>query len=156
MSNLSVKETEGSVSFKAGAVIFLQGKSSRYLYLVKSGEVRLVKLNGQHLNAFALRKAGDILNEVSVLTSTPQQFTAIAKTNTELVLVDQKDILSVIKNGPTWIPDIFKTLCERLQSTQEMIEEHNLMAGEKDASLIISKEDEKKYIEAMSAFSLKS
>jgi CRP-like cAMP-binding protein len=142
------------VSFKAGSVIFAQGKASKYLYLVKRGEVRLMKFSGQHLNAFALCKPGDILNEISVLTNQPQQYTAIAKTDVEVVLVEQKDILNAIKSSPTWIPDIFKTLCERLEATQELIEAHNLMSGEKDASLIISKEDEKKYLEALAAFNV--
>ncbi len=156
MSNLSVNAAERPVVYKAGAVIFAQGKSSKHLYLVKSGKVRLIKFSGQRLNAFELCEAGSILNEVSVLMNEPNQFAAIAKTDAELLLVEQKDISSVIKGSPSWIPDIFKTLCERLKATQEMIEEHNLLAGEKDPSLIISKEDEKKYIEALAAFNSKS
>lgn len=156
MSNLSVNTAERPVVFRAGAVIFTQGKSSKHLYLVKSGQVRLMKFNGQRLYAFELCEAGSILNEVSVLMNEPNQFVAIAKTDTELILVEQKDISNIIKGGPSWIPDIFKTLCERLKATQEMIEEHNLSVGEKDPSLIISKEDEKKYIEALAAFNSKS
>lgn len=149
MSNLSGTDTP--ILFKAGTVIFAQGKSSKYLYLVKRGEVRLVKFKGQNLSAIQLCTERDILNEVAILTNKPNELTAIAKTDVELVLVDQKDIQSVIKKSPSWIPEIFETLCERLKHTQEMIEEHNL-ATEKDPRLVISKDDEKKYIQALADF----
>ncbi len=152
MSNLSAnKGTDAPILFKAGTVIFAQGKPSKYLYLVKKGEVRLIKFKGQNLSVIQLCGERDILNEVAILTNKPNELTAVAKTDVELVLVDQKDVISVIKSSPSWVPEIFETLCERLKHTQEMIEEHNL-ATEKDPRLLISKEDEKKYIQALADF----
>jgi CRP-like cAMP-binding protein len=152
MSNLSEnKGIDAPVMFKAGTVIFGQGKSSKYLYLVKKGEVILLKVKAQKLSAIELCETRDILNEVAILTSKPNDLTAIAKTDVELVLIDQKDVLAVIQNSPTWVPDIFETLCERLQNTQEMIEEHNL-AVEKDPRLLLSKEDERKYLQAITEY----
>lgn len=152
MSNLSAnKETDTPIVFKAGTVIFAQGKTSKYLYLVKKGEVRLMKMKGHNLNVIQLCGEKDILNEVAILTNKPNDLTAIAKTDVELVLVDKKEILSVINNSPKWIPDIFETLCERLKHTQDMINEHNL-DQEKDARLLLNKEDERKYLEALGNF----
>ena len=152
MSNISAnKGVDAPIHFKAGTVIFAQGTKPKYLYLVKKGEVRLIKAKGQNLSAIELCGEKQILNEVAILTNAPSEFAAIAKTDVELVLVEQKDILSVIKNSPKWVPEIFETLCERLKHTQEMIEEHNL-ASEKDPRLVISKDDEKKYLQALLDF----
>ena len=152
MSNLSAgKGTDAPILFKAGTVIFAQGKTSKYLYLVKKGEVRLLKSKGHGLNVIQVCGEKEILNEVAVLTNKPNDLTAIAKTDVELVLVDQKEILSVMKNSPKWIPDIFETLCERLKMTQDMINEHNL-DQEKDPRLLLSKEDEGKYLTALNNF----
>ena len=154
MNDLSLgKEAKGTITFKAGAIIFAEGKPAKYLYLIKKGNVQLVKSQTQHLTVIGFCSDGDILNEIGVLTNTPQEYSAIAKTDTELVLIEQKDILSVINSGPSWIPDIFKTLCERLKATEEMIQEHSL--GEKDKTLVISKEDEKKYMEALMVYNTK-
>ena len=150
MNNLS-KGVDAPVLYKAGTIIFAQGRPSKYLYLVKRGEVRLVKFKGNSLTCIELCSEKEILNEVAILTNKPNELTAIAKTDVELVLVDQKDILSVIKNSPTWIPEIFETLCERLKHTQEMIEEHNL-AAEKDPRLLLNKDEEKKYLQALADF----
>ncbi|MBC7427227.1 MAG: cyclic nucleotide-binding domain-containing protein [Bacteriovorax sp.] len=150
MSNIS-KGTDAPIMFKAGTVIFAQGKPSKYLYLVRRGEVRLVKFKGNSLTGIQLCGEREILNEVAILTSKPNELTAIAKTDVELVLVDQKDVLSVIKNSPSWIPEIFETLCERLKHVQDMIEEHNL-SSDKDPRLLINKDEEKNYIQALADF----
>lgn len=151
MSNLSKETTDEPVIYKAGTVIFAQGRSSKYLYLVKRGEVRLVKFKGSSLTGIQICGEREILNEVAILTNKPNELTAIAQTDVELVLVDQKDVLGVIKNSPAWIPEIFETLCERLKLTQNMIEEHNLSA-EKDPRLMINKDEEKKYLQALAEF----
>ena len=119
MSNLSdSKGVDAPVMFKAGTVIFGQGKTSKYLYLVKKGEVILLKTQGQKMSVIDYCEERDILNEVAILTQKPNDLTAIAKTDVELVLIDQKDVLNAINASPSWIPDIFATLCERLQNTQ--------------------------------------
>ena len=149
MSNLSVgKGVDAPIMYKAGSVIFGEKQASKYLYILKKGEIRLVKSKAQHLTVIKLCKEKEILNEESVLTAKPTEFAAIAKTDVELVLVDQKDILSVIKGGPSWIPEIFETLCERLKSTQDIIEEHNLTA-DKGKDMLLTKEEEKKYLAAL-------
>ena len=156
MSNSSAtKSTDLPLKFKAGSIIFGQGKISKFLYLVKKGEVRLVKFNGNSLTAIELCVAKDILNEVAILTNKPNELTAIAKTDVELVVVDHKDIQEVIKKSPEWVSEIFQTLCERLVHTQEMIDEHNL-ATEKDPRLHISKEEEKRYISALAEYNSNS
>lgn len=153
MINLpSGRSTDTPIEFRAGTVIFIEGEVSKYLYILKKGQMRLLKTNGQHLTVIKICNEKEILNEVSVLTSKPTEFTAIAKTNVELVLVEQKDILSVIKSGPTWIPEIFNTLCERLITTLEIIEEHNLMAGERNLDMVLSKEEEAIYLNALSEY----
>jgi CRP-like cAMP-binding protein len=150
MVNLPLgKTTEAPITFKAGTVIFARGEAAKYLYILKKGEIHLLKVNGPHLSVIKLCREKEILNEVSVLTNKPSEFSAIAKTDVELVLVEQKDILSVIKDGPSWIPQIFETLCERLKSTHEIIEEHNLSAGEKNSDMVLTKDEEKGYFNAL-------
>lgn len=153
MINLPLgKTTDAPLSFKAGTVIFAQAEPSKFLYILKKGQVLLLKANGQHLSVIKLCKEKEILNEVSVLTNKPVEFSGIAKTDIELVLIEQKDILSVVKSGPSWMPEIFETLCERLKSTQDIIEEHHLQAGEKNPDLVLSKDDEKRFMNALAEY----
>ena len=143
VNNLSVnKNSDTPIVYRAGSVIFNAGQLTKFLYLVKKGEIRLVKSSGHHLNVLKICREKEILNEVSIITSKPTGYAAIAKSDVELILIDQKDILEVMTSGPEWIPDMFKTLCERLKATQEIIEEHQLLSGELNKDLILSKDEE--------------
>lgn len=153
MVNLPLgKTSDAPLAFKAGTVIFAQGEPSKYLYILKKGEIRILKMNGQHVSVIKVAKEKEILNEVSVLTNKAVEFSAIAKTDVELLLIEQKDILSVVKSRPSWIGEILETLCERLKSTQDIIEEHNL-AGEKNPEMVLSKEEEKRCAAALAEYS---
>jgi len=145
----ATKSIEAPIMHKAGTVIFGQGQNPKYLYIVKKGQVRLLKINGQKLNVIDVCKEKDILNKVSVITNKPTEYAAIAKTDVEIVIIDHKDIQAVIQSGPEWVPQIFETLCERLKSTQDFIEEHQLLSGEKNPDFFLSKEDEKNYFQAL-------
>jgi CRP/FNR family cyclic AMP-dependent transcriptional regulator len=150
MVNLPLgKSTEAPLSFKAGTVVFAEGEESKYLYILKKGEIHLMKTNGSHLLVLKLCKEKEILNEVSVLLKKPVEFSAIAKTDIELVLVEQQDINLVLKGSPKWVPEILETLCERLKATQDIIEEHNLSSGEKKQDTILKKDEEIKYMKAL-------
>lgn len=150
MINLpSGTNTNAPIAFKEGSVIFGEGENSKFLVIVKKGAIRLIKSKGQHLNILKVCKEKEILNEVSILTNKPTAFAAIAKTDVELVLIEKKDIEKVLKNGPGWINAIFETLCERLISTQEIIDEHNLQSGEKEVEMLLNKDDEAKCLNAL-------
>lgn len=153
MINLPLgKSLESPIQFKAGTVLFAEGEMSKYLFIIKTGEVRILKTNGKYLNVVKVCKEKEILNEVDILTQQPSAFSAIAKTDIELVLVDQKDILSVIKGSPSWVPEILDTLCSRLASTLDIINDHNLMAGEKNSEIVLNKDEEQRYQNALQEY----
>ena len=141
MAIVKSRNVDAPILYKSGSIIFAQGRVSKYLYIVKSGEVRLVKFKGNSLTIVQVCKSRDILNEMEILTDAENELTAIAHSECEIVLVEKADIQAVMQSAPNWIPDIFKTLCERLKHTQEIIEEHNLVT-DKNPELLLSKEDE--------------
>lgn len=145
-------QNDGSTFYPAGAVIYNQGDQSQSLYIVKRGEVRLMRFINNHLHVFQICKPGEVLNDISVLTRKPLDHVAITKIETEIVAIPAKDIKNVIDKCPKWIPDIFATLCERLLDSQEIIHEHNLSSGALDKNFILSKEEERKYLDSLEDF----
>jgi CRP-like cAMP-binding protein len=136
----------------ASTVIFKQGKAHKHLYLLKRGEVRLIKDNGQRLLVMRVCRGQEILNEVDILTNKSSEYSAIALSEVELVKIDASDVRQVLKLGPTWIKDLLDTLCERLNHTEELIIEHGLQSTETDKDFVISKQDQEKYREALDKF----
>lgn len=147
-----IKNLDNVNFYKKGTVIFAEGLASKNLYMVKSGNVRLLKFKNNKLLSMGICREKDILNEVSVLTKTKNVISAIAETDVELVLVQEKDIHKVIASGPQWVEELFNTLCERLESVQEVIEEHQMKDSFEDKDLILTKEQEMEYTAAIRSF----
>jgi CRP/FNR family cyclic AMP-dependent transcriptional regulator len=144
-----MNSADAPIFFKANSIIFTPGKYSKFLYLVKSGEVRILKYSNNHLTIVEVCKPGDILNEVSVLMNKPNDYLAISHSDIELVIVSASDISEALKQSPKWIPEIFKTMCDRLRDSEEIILSHNLSTGLTDPKLVLSKEDEIRYLALM-------
>lgn len=143
---------EQPTSYPAGTVIYINGQQSKKLFILKSGKVRLMKMNKDKLHVFQTCKSGDILNEISVLTKTPLDHIAVAQNDCAIVTVEVKDINGVIEKCPKWVPEIFKTLCNRLQDSQDIIHEHNLSSGPIDENFILTKQEEQKLLEAIKTY----
>lgn len=135
----------------AGEIIYLDNKLTSKLYLIKKGEVRLIKIINNHLHVIQVCTVGDIINDVSVLLNKPTDHVAVAYNWVEIVEVDAKDIRSVISKCPKWVPEIFRTLCDRLMDSQEIIHEHNMRSGAFDSKYILSKSEEKDLLEKIAS-----
>ncbi len=152
MGTTLINARDNATFFKKGTVVFTEGKPVKSLYLVKTGTVRLLKYKNSKLISVGICRDKDILNEVSVLSKSNHLFTAITETDTELVLVDAKDISQYLANSPKWVEGIFETLCERLLAVQDVIEEHQMVNPLEDPSLKLTKEQESLYSKLINDF----
>ncbi len=147
------KSDDTSLIIPAGKIIFNEGQKSKYLYLLKRGDVRLIKNHGgKYLTILKNMSSPGILNEISVLTQRPTEFLALAHSEVELILIDQSNITTVLAKSPDWIGAMMSTLCERLKATEDMIAEHNLNNSFMDQSLTLKKEEEARYFKAIEEF----
>jgi CRP-like cAMP-binding protein len=108
-----------NVSFKPGDTVYKQGDPGDALYIIKNGEVSLIKINdiGEDVE-FAKVGSGSFLGELSVLDDGVRELTAVALTDTEmfklpkekLELLKKSDIKVVVKFYLTVIKDINRRL----------------------------------------------
>jgi len=153
MSNtLTSKNLDSVTYFKKGTVIFAEGMPSKNLYIIKSGEVRLLKNKNNKLYTLAICRDKEILNEIAILTNTNNSYSAITEKDTEVVMVSEKDINASITSGPLWIEELLGTLCERLVSVKEVVEEHQLQDTMSDKELIMSREQENEYLNLIQVY----
>lgn len=153
MSNtLTSKNLDSVTYFKKGTVIFAEGMPSKNLYIIKSGEVRLLKNKNNKLYTLAICRDKEILNEIAILTNTNNSYSAITEKDTEIVMVSEKDINASITSGPLWIEELLGTLCERLVSVKEVVEEHQLQDTMSDKELIMSREQENEYLNLIQVY----
>jgi len=104
--------------FLSGTKIFEEGESGDRMYVVKEGEVDL-SVRGKTI---AVIGKGGILGEMAVIDNKPRSATALARTECDLVPIDQKRFLSLVQQNPGFAIEVMKVLVERLRLMDEGIE----------------------------------
>jgi CRP/FNR family cyclic AMP-dependent transcriptional regulator len=85
----------------AEQVLFQTGEPGDALYIVRSGEIELYIKDtaGQKIVLNVVRR-GEMFGELSLLDSGPRSATAIALTDTELLVLDRDDLLLLFQKKP--------------------------------------------------------
>lgn len=105
----------------AGETLFREGDDGDQMYLIKSGKIRIVKeMSKGEEKTLAVLEAGAIFGEMAVLDKRPRSASAIAETDTELIIVNRDVFLRKINENP-FIKYVISTLTERLRKTDDML-----------------------------------
>lgn len=107
------KQDSSAEQYTSGATIFDQGDSAGYMYVVKSGEVDIA-VNGTVLQTIT---SGGIFGEMALIEPNPRSASAVARTDCELVPVDQKRFAFMIQHTPFFAVHVMKILADRLRHT---------------------------------------
>jgi len=106
--------------FLDGEVIFEQDEPGDEMYVVVSGEVRVLVRNGeQGEKEAARRKAGETVGEMSVISGSVRSATLTAAGDVHLLCLDQKSFEGLLRERPEVSLAVMRMLCDRLrQATQ--------------------------------------
>lgn len=113
------KDSEDVVEFLAGTVILTEGEEGNIMYVIMKGEVSISLKN----KALATAVPGDILGEMALINSDIRSATATAKTDCQLVLIDQSSFNSLLRYVPDFSLHVMGVLADRVQSAYEMIDD---------------------------------
>ena len=84
-----------------GQTLFQAGEPGESLFVVRSGEVELfIKDTAGQRIVLTVARAGDMFGELSLLDAGPRTATAIALTDTELLVLDRDDLLLLFQKNP--------------------------------------------------------
>ena len=106
-----------AVRFLSGAKIFQEGEVGTKMYVVLKGEVEL-SVRGK---VIANVGKGGILGEMAIIDNDPRSATAYAKTDCELIVMDEERFLSLVHQKPDFAIAVMKVLVKRLRLTDEVI-----------------------------------
>jgi CRP-like cAMP-binding protein len=103
--------------FVPDEVIFREGEPGTKMYVLLRGEVDL-SVRGKNI---ATLKKGDILGEMAIIDNEPRSATAIAKSDSELVVIDEERFLALVHERPGFAIEVMRVLVKRLRTTDEVI-----------------------------------
>ena len=104
--------------FEKGRILFFQSDPSEWAYIVRSGSVSIVLSNpdGRDMVINEMRP-GDIFGELGILTAQPRSTSAIARTDSNLLVIPSQTFLRVLDSEPQLARRILQITAERLQTS---------------------------------------
>lgn len=88
------------VSYPQGAVIFEQGAKADGFYLIYGGKVRIVRKIQKKEIQLAILEREDYFGEMALIAKRPRSATAMALTDTSLLVLSRADFEKLFKQNP--------------------------------------------------------
>lgn len=108
---------------KKGELLFSEGDTSRAMYLIKSGLIRVYKRKGNSCIEIDTVHSGQILGELAFLDGNPRSASAEALTESEIVEIGGSTFASVLGTLPDWLKVLLKTVVGRLRTAGTRIKQ---------------------------------
>lgn len=111
-------------SFAAGDLIFAAGDPGQTMMAVLKGTVRigLVTATARDVVLGDCHQ-GDVFGEVALFDGGPRSADARAQTNVELLVLERRDVFSVLQRHPDGALRLLELLCGRLRRSDERMQE---------------------------------
>lgn len=125
--------------FKKDEIIFFEGEKGNYIYIIKKGKVKMLKMNQdgdeQILNIF---KKDDMIGEVVIFDKEDYPATAIALSDIQLYVINSQSLSQIFLEHPQITLKVMKVISSRLRRAQQRIKDFGLKDSKKRlASLIL-------------------
>lgn len=103
-----------------GEILFFQSDPSEFAYIVCSGEISIV-LSSQDGRDMVINRmrSGDIFGELGILTLQPRSTSAMARADSEILVIPAASFLRVVDADAPLARRILKITAERLQRSGE-------------------------------------
>ena len=127
-SGLEAEDLESLISvatrrkYPKDGVIFFEHDVGDALFMILSGKVKVTILSddGREI-ILAMLSDGDFFGEMSLLDNQPRSATAIAIQETEIVVLHQRDFLSIVEKRPRVSVNLLSVLSSRLRKANQQI-----------------------------------
>jgi len=112
-----LRRADEYVRFSAGSTVLDAGGTGKLMYVVKEG-ILDVRLGGRLI---ATAGPGEVVGELALIDDHPRSAAVVARTDCELVPVDEKRFLFLVQQTPYFALQVMRVLAERLRRMNETI-----------------------------------
>ena len=107
------------MSAEAGDYIFRESESGADMYIIRNGQVEILKLRAGGEKQLMILEAGDFFGEMSLLEDQPRDVSARALGAVELLRIDATTFNTIVQEAPEIPVRMLRKLCLRLREYQE-------------------------------------
>ena len=113
------KSTIETKTFAEGDLIYSHNDQCDFIYLIESGEVKILSKNGLELG---LLKDGEIFGEVGHIIKTPRTVTAIATKKSLIKIIHENVLINKMNEADPLLSAIIRGLSLRIGDANELAE----------------------------------
>ncbi len=103
-------------TYKDGDVIVKEGAESRVMYVVQSGNVKVVKKSGDLEAVLAVLNEGDMFGEMSLLDAKPRSATVKALGDARVLAIDHEMFLKRVRVDPALALRVLRQMGHRIRT----------------------------------------
>ncbi len=103
--------------FSPGQVVFHDGDQGDAMYGIKEGTLEVL-VHDQVVDTVG---PGGFVGEMALLEHAPRSATVVAKTDCQLVKIDEKRFLFMVQQTPFFALEMLRVLARRLRATNERV-----------------------------------
>ncbi len=123
---------EATVEYPKGEILFREGDTSKDLYILKAGSVKIFKTVGGKELPIAIVSAGQFIGELSFFDGKPRSATAQAATDVRVIRLDQNRLEGEIKRLPSWLIVLIKSIADRVRHADDLVKRNTVVDAETD------------------------
>jgi len=124
-----LEEGSATLQMAAGQVLMSEGSPSGSLYVILEGEFEILKRAGNQDVLLAVRGAGEVMGEMSLLDQTPRSATVRALLPSLVLEIGQEAFRHLVSASPSAALSILRTVTSRLRNTEAMLRQSEKMAA---------------------------
>jgi len=111
-----------SISLNTGDTLFQAGEPGESLFVVRSGSIELFIKDtvGQKI-VLTIAEAGDLFGELSLLDTGPRTATAVALSETDLLVLDRDDLLLLFQKRPDSALNMLAAMSSMTRKADELL-----------------------------------
>lgn len=110
-------------SFAEGTVIAREGEMGDLMFIILSGEVRVISTNGRQEVELARRRIGECVGEMAIISREPRSATLVASGDVRALCIDQKSFEALLRDRPDVSMAVIQVLSDRLKEATKRL--HN-------------------------------
>lgn len=116
------------VQLPAGTELFPEGSPGDRAYVIKSGQLEILKDSNGRRVLLAVRQAGEVIGEMSLLESAPRFATVRARKDSILLEILHSDLDHLLNTSPSAAKAMLHTITARLRSSETVLRQSEKMA----------------------------
>jgi len=117
------------VSLRAGEALMKQGEPGDTAYVVINGGLEIQKQSGQSLIKIDVRKPGEIVGEMALLSNAPRSATVVATCDSETLCISQEAFENLLSTSPSATLAVLHWVMARLSQNESLLHQREKMAA---------------------------